>query len=328
MVLLSTAMTAPHVLRAQQRGNSLIGILDATSGPHQSNLAAFHEGLEDAGCARGLVPIEYRWKDSSFDRLPSLAAHSLPALAADLVSSNVDVIVTGDFNGLRAVRAATASIPIPIVFFGGSDLLAGGLIESLDRPGANVTGIVTSASERDYPRQLDFLSELVPQARVIALLVNPNSKAVEIQIREAEEAARPRGLQVRILRTGTEGDFETAFASLAQLHVGGLVVDADPFFDTRREQVLALAARYTLPTIYEWREFPEVGGLISYGPSRTAIWRQLGTYAGKILKGAKPADLPIQQPRIFELVVNLNTAKGLGLTIPQSILARADEVIE
>ena len=147
MVLLSTAMTAPHVLRAQQRGNSLIGILDATSGPHQSNLAAFREGLEDAGCARGLVPIEYRWRDSSFDRLPALAAHSLPALAADLVSSNVDVIVTGDFNGLRAVRAATTSIPIPIVFFGGSDLVAGGLIESLDRPGANVTGITILSNE-------------------------------------------------------------------------------------------------------------------------------------------------------------------------------------
>jgi putative tryptophan/tyrosine transport system substrate-binding protein len=321
-------MTAPHVLHAQQRGNSLIGILDATSGSHISNLAAFHEGLEDAGYARGLVPIEYRWRDSSFDRLPALAAHSLPALAADLVSSNVDVIVTGDFNGLRAVRAATSSIPIPIVFFGGSDLVAGGLIESLDRPGANVTGIVTSASERDYPRQLDVLSELVPGARVIALLVNPNSNAVEIQIREAEEAARPRGLQVRILRAGTEGDFETAFASLAQLQVGGMVVGADPFFDTWREQVVALAARYALPTIYKWREFPEVGGLISYGPSRTAIWRQLGVYAGKILKGAKPGDLPIQQPRIFELVANLNTAKALGLTIPQSILARADEVIE
>ena len=321
-------MTAPHVLRAQQRRNSLIGILDATSGPCQSNLAAFHEGLEDAGYARGLVPIEYRWRDSRFDRLPALAAHSLPALAADLVSSNVDVIVTGDFNGLRAVRAATSSIPIPIVFFGGSDLVAGGLIESLDQPGANVTGIVTSASERDYLRQLDFLSELVPRAQVIALLVNPNSNAAEIQIREAEEAARPSGLQVRILRAGTEGDFETAFASLAQLHVGGLVVGADPFFDTWREQIVALAARYALPTIYEWREFPEVGGLISYGPSRTAIWRQLGIYAGKILKGAKPADLPIQQPRMFELVVNLNTAKALGLTIPPSILAHADEVIE
>jgi len=281
-------------------------------------LAAFQQGLRDAGWLEGQnVAIEYRWAEGRYDRLPTLAD--------DLVRRQVDVIVTGNSNGIAAAKGATSTIPI--VFFGGGDLVADGLIDSLARPGGNLTGISIMGAELG-PKRLDLLSEVVPQATMIALLVNPASKGAETQIRDAQEVARAKGLQLAILKAGADEDFETAFGSLARLHAGGLVVGGDLFFDTRREELVALAARYAVPAIYEWREFADLGGLISYGASQTGLMRQVGAYVGRILAGAKPADLPVQQPTRFELVVNLKTANALGLTVPPSILARADEVIE
>jgi len=200
-------------------------------------------------------------------------------------------------------------------------------VASLNRPGGNVTGVSIMAPEL-MPKRLDLLSEIVPQARVMALLVNPNAAATEAQIRDVQEAARTKRVQLHILKTSTESEIDAAFASLVQLHAGALVGSSDPFLNSRREQLVALAARYAIPAIWEWREFAVAGGLASYGISYADTHRQQGIYTGKILKGAKPADLPVQQPTRFELVINLKTAKTLGLTMPQTILARADEVIE
>jgi putative ABC transport system substrate-binding protein len=233
------------------------------------------------------------------------------------------VIVTATFSGVQAVKAATSSIPI--VFIGDGNVITARLIESPDGPGSNL-GI--GLSSEGYLKQFELLTGLLPQARVIAVLVNLNSKTAQRQVQQVQEAARGMGIQVKILKAGIEFDFETAFADLASMHVEGLLVGADLFFDSWRERLVSLAARYAIPTIYGWREFAERGGLMSYGPGRAAIWRQAAMYAGKILKGAKPVDLPVQKPKWFELVVNQKTAGLLGLTIPQTILASADEVIE
>jgi len=246
-------------------------------------------------------------------------------LAADLVARKVDVILTSGNSGIVAAKGATSTIPI--VFFGGGDLVAAGLIASLARPGGNLTGISIFGRELN-PKRLDVLSELVPQTRLIAFLVNPNSSIADQVIGDVREAARAKGLDLHVLKAGTEAEIDAAFAALVQLRVGALVVAADSFLGSRRDQLVTLAARHAIPAIYEWREFAEAGGLISYGPSLTGTWRQVGAYAGRLLAGAKPADLPVQQPTTFELVVNLTTAKALGLTVPPSILARADEVIE
>ncbi len=320
ILLLGGAATAwPLVARAQQKAMPVIGYLGTNSpGPVASPLAAFRQGLSETGYVEGQnLAIEYRWAEGSYDRLP--------ALAADLVGRKVDVIFAA--STVAALAAKNATSTIPIVFFSGGDPVADGLITSLARPGGNLTGFSNLTAELN-PKRLELLSELVPQARVIALLFNPNNPGTERIIRDIEEAARAKGVQLPILKAATESEIDAAFATLVELHAGALFVGGDPFFNSRREQLVALASRHAVPAIYERREFVAAGGLISYGPSLTAAFRLIGTYAGKILKGAKPADLPVQQPTKFELVVNLKTAKALGLTLPQSMLMRADEVIE
>ncbi|HWZ67713.1 MAG TPA: ABC transporter substrate-binding protein [Stellaceae bacterium] len=316
ILLLTGAMATVPGLRAQQKTMPVIGFLGSGSG--RASVAAFRQGLSETGYVEGKdVAIEYRWAEGSYDRLP--------ALAADLVASKIDLIVASAPPSVRAAKNATTTIPI--VFLIGIDPVAEGLVASLARPGGNLTGFSMFSTEL-MPKRLELLSELVPQAGVIALLVNPNNSNAEQVIGDVREAARAKGVQLHILKVGTESEIDAAFGSLVQPQAGALLVGSDPFFAGRREQLVALASRHAVPAIYEWREFVEAGGLISYGTSLAASFRQLGTYAGRILKGAKPADLPVQQPTTFELVVNLKTAKALGLTVPPSILSRADEVIE
>jgi putative ABC transport system substrate-binding protein len=264
------------------------------------------------------VAIEYRWAEGFYDRLPKLAA--------DLVDRKVGVIVAS--SGTPTAQAArNATSTIPIVFIGVGDPVAFGLVASLARPGGNLTGVSTVTTEL-MPKQLELLSELVPQAGVIALLVNPNNPAAEPMIRDVQEAARIKGLQAPILKAGTESEIDAAFATLLQLRAGALVVSPEPFFNSRREQLVALAARHAIPAIYSSRQWAAAGGLISYASSAIDIYREAGILTGKILRGARAADLPVEQPTKIELVVNLKTAKALGLTVPQLVLARADEVIE
>ena len=304
---------------AQQKAMPVIGYLSNTSpGPAAPFLAAFRQGLSDTGYVEGKnVLIEYRWAEGDYDRLP--------ALAADLVDRKVDVIATGA--GISALAAKSATSTIPIVFSSGADPVAIGLVASLARPGGNLTGVNFISIEL-MPKRLELLSELVPETRVIALLVNPNNPIAERIIGNMQEAAGAKGVQLAILMASTESEIDTAFATLVQQHAGALVVGGDTFFANRLDQIVALAVHHAVPAIYELREAVAAGGLISYGPSRSGSWHQVGTYVGKILKGAKPADLPVQQPTTFELVVNLNTAKALGLTVPQTILQLADEVVE
>jgi ABC-type uncharacterized transport system substrate-binding protein len=305
---------------AQQKAMPVIGFLGSTSpGPYAPFVAAFRQGLSETGWLEGQnLAIEYRWAEGRYDRLP--------ALAADLVGRKVDVIAASGGN-VSALAAKNATSTIPIIFASGGDPIGDGLVASLARPGTNLTGVTFMIAELT-PKRLELLSDLVPQARVIALLANPNSPGTERMIQDVQEAARVKGLQLDILKAGTESEIDAAFATLVQLNAAALVVGADPFFFSRRDQLVALASRHAVPAIYQGREFVATGGLISYGTSLTTVYRLVGTYVGKILKGANPADLPVQQPAIFELVVNLKTAKAFGLTVPPSILARADEVIE
>ena len=317
--LAGLGIACPPPAGAQQKAMPVVGWLSSTSpGPFAYQVAAFLQELSETGYVEGEnVAIEYRWAEFRYDRLP--------ALAADLVRSKVDVIETGSGDAALAAKSATSTIPI-VSFFGG-DPVATGLVASLARPGDNLTGVSILFIELT-PKLLELLSELVPQARVIVLLANPNLASTEAMIRDAQEAARAKGVQLHILKASTESEIDAAFASLVQLGAVGLLVGTDPFFLSRRGQLVALASRHAVPAIYNVREYAEAGGLISYGPSITAAFRLLGTYAGRILKGAKPADLPVEQPTKVELVINLKTAKALGLTVPPLLLARADEVIE
>jgi putative tryptophan/tyrosine transport system substrate-binding protein len=299
----------------------VIGFLSVYSphtDPSEVARGPVREGLKETGFVEGQnMSIERRWAEGHYDRLP--------AMAADLVSRKVDLIVT--FGGTPpALAAKSATSTIPIVFTGLGNPVGTGLVASLARPGGNITGFSNIAGPLT-PKRLELLCELVPQATVIALLMNPDNGG-EQYIRVMQEAARAKGVQLPILKARTEEEIDTAFASLGQLQAGGLLVSADAFFNSRHEQLVALASRYAVPASYDWRGFAAAGGLMSYGIDNEAIARQAGIYAGRILKGEKPADLPVQQPTKFELVVNLKTAKALGLTVPPSILARADEVIE
>src|SRR5712672_1716110 len=319
VTFLGGAILAARGLRAQQKTMPVIGYLTTLSpGPAAPFVAAFRLGLSETGYVEGQnVTIEYRWAEGHYDRLPTLAV--------DLVGRKVDVMATVAIPSARAAKNATSTIPI--VFMVGTDPVGDGLVASLARPGGNLTGVGFLNVEL-MPKRLELVSELVTRARVVALLVNPNNPLTEPMIRDVQEAARAKGLQLSVLEAGSEAEIDAAFATLVQLHAGALVVGADPFFTDRREQLVALASRHAVPAIYPWRESVAEGGLISYGSSIPNNFRLAGAYVGRILAGEKPADLPVQQPTIFELVVNLKTAKALGLTVPQSIFARADEVLE
>jgi putative tryptophan/tyrosine transport system substrate-binding protein len=319
ILLLGGAMTAARALRAQQKAVPMIGFLGSpTPGSYTALVAAFLHGLEEVGYIEGQnVAIEYRSSEGRFDQLP--------ALAADLVGRKVDVIAADAVPSARAAKDATRTIPV--VFISGSDPVELGLVASFARPGGNLTGVAMMVAEL-APKRFELLSEMVAQASVIALLVNPNNVQTDGVIKGVREAARAKAVRLPILKASTEGEIDAAFDTLMQLQADALVVGPDVFLHSRREQLVALAARYKIPTSYEWRESVAAGGLMSYGASLTSVFRQLGTYAGKILKGARPGDLPVEQPTKFELVINLKTAKALGLTVPPSILARADEVIE
>jgi putative ABC transport system substrate-binding protein len=318
MTVLAGAAAYPLFAGAQQKPMPVIGSLNALSPP--ANLGdllrgPIHQGMSEEGFVEGQNMIwEYRWAEGHYDRLP--------ALAADLVSRNVDLIITGGTPSALAAKNATSTIPI--VFTGVGDPVGFGLVASLARPGRNLTGFSDLFVELTLKR-VELLCELVPQAAAIAMLVNPNNEMSELQVRAAEEAARAKGVRLAVLKAGSEGEIEVAFA---QLHADALLVGGDAFLITRRDQLVALAARLGVPAIYQTPGFVIAGGLISYGANTDALSREAGIYAGKILKGAKSADLPVQQPTTFKLLVNLKTAHALGLTIPPAILARADEVIE
>jgi putative ABC transport system substrate-binding protein len=318
LLLLGAAITALRPLRAQQKATPMIGYLNGTSPAANAELlAAFRKGLNEAGYNEGQnVAIEYRWAEFHYDRLPGLAA--------DLVGLKVDLIAACGGAG-EALAAQRATSTIPTVFTVGADPVETGLVASLARPGGNLTGVAILNVEL-VQKRVELISELVPQARVVGYLINPNNSAIEPNIASAREAAGVKGLRLEIFKAGTESEIDAVFATLVQ-HVDALIV-GDPLFNSRREQIVALAARYRVPAIYIWREYVAAGGLISYGAIFTAAHHQVGIYAGKILNCAKPADLPVQQPTTFELVVNLKTAQALGLTVPPSILARANEVIE
>jgi putative tryptophan/tyrosine transport system substrate-binding protein len=320
ITLLGGAAAAwPLAARAQQ-GIPMIGFLRSTSATASADLvAALRRGLTQAGYTEGQnLAIEYRWAENQAERLPGLVA--------DLIGRQCAVFIAGGDAVAHAAKAATASIPI--VFATGEDPVKVGLVASLNRPGGNLTGISFYNSADLHSKQLEFLREVVPKAAVIGLLVNPTQAAAESQKRDAQVAARALGQQILVVNASSERDFDTAFASLAQQRAGALLIAGNALFTGQRDRLVALAARFALPTIYPLREFVVAGGMMSYGGSLTDAYRQVGVYTGRILRGEKPADLPVTLPTKFEFVINLTTTKALGLTVPDKLLVAADEVIE
>jgi putative ABC transport system substrate-binding protein len=310
----------PFSARAQQPAMPVIGFLNPRGpGDDPQLVHAFRQGLRELGYEEGRnLTVEYRWAGGRFDRLP--------ALAGELVERRVSVIAaTRGIGSALAAKAATSTIPI--VFVIGSDPVSVGLVASLNRPGGNATGIA-SLNVEIGPKCVELLHEVVHTATDIALVVNPTNPNAETLARDAEAAGRTRGLQLHVLRASTERNFDTVFAALAQRRAGGLVIGADAFFSNRSEQLAALAFRHMVPTISPYREFAEAGGLMSYGGRLADQFRLVGVYCGRILKGEKPADLPVQQSTKVGLIINLKTAKTLGLTVPPTLFALADEVIE
>ena len=309
----------PFAARAQQPAMPVIGLLNTrVPGADPHLLAAFRRGLKETGYVEGQnVTIEYRWAYNQYDRLP--------ALAADLVSHQVSVIAAIGSPSAPAAKATTTTIPI--VFIIGFDPVEVGLVTSLNRPGGNLTGVTVLGVELGSKR-LELLHELAPTANIVAALVNPNTPAAETQSTDLQTAARSLGLKLHVLHASSERDFDTVFATLLQLGAGGLVVGNDTFFSTRSEQLAALALRHGVPAIFQYRQFVEAGGLMSYGGDLADNYRLTGVYTGRVLKGEKPADLPVIQSTKVELIINLKTARALGLTVPLSLIGRADEVIE
>jgi len=313
-------LAVPLAARAQQPAMPVIGFLSGQSpGPWAPYVAAFRSGLNETGYIEGKnVAIEFRWAEGQYGRLP--------ALAADLVRRQVAILVAVG-GGAREAKAATATIPI--VFTTGNDPVVDGLVASLAHPGGNATGVTFVPAELAAKR-LELLHQLVPKAVMIAMVVNPANTYAELRVRKVQEAARSLGLQLHVLsaRSRTAQEIDAAFATLVKLQAGALLVDSDPFFNARRDQFVALTAHHAVPAIFDTRETVVAGGLMSYAGSIPEVYRQAGIYTGRILNGAKPTDLPILQPTKVELVINMKTAKTLGLTVPESLLLRADEVIE
>jgi putative tryptophan/tyrosine transport system substrate-binding protein len=320
LTLLGGGAIWPLTAGAQQKAMSVVGFLhSASSGQVDDLLAAFRSGLKEAGFSEGHnVAIKYRWAENDSERLP--------ALAADLVSQKVDILAAG--GGDRSARAAKqATSKVPIVAVIGGDPVAQGLVAGLARPGGNLTG-VSFLTTNLTAKRLELLLELTPKTRVIAFLANSMNPQSSEVADDLKKVAIAKGLELHVVTASTDAEVERAFATMDRLRVGAVVIQADPYFNNVRGQLISLAARYSLPAIQERSVFVAEGGLISYGTSLPAVYRQVGIYCGKILKGASPSDLPVLQPTKFELAVNLKTAKSLGITIPPAVVALADEVIE
>jgi putative tryptophan/tyrosine transport system substrate-binding protein len=318
ITIVGGSLAWPLAAYGQKKAMPVVGYLHFAEPNYVPTAADFLQGLNEAGFVAGEnVAVEYRWAEGHYDRLP--------AMAADLVGLKVDLIAAFGPPPAKAAKIATSTIPI--VFEVGNDAVEAGLVGSLARPGGNATGLSILFVQLT-PKRLELLCELIPEARTIALLVNPNSPTAEPSLRGAPEAAQAKGAQLLVLKAANEKEIDAAFDTAVASKTDGLIVAADPFFDTRREQLVAAAARAKVPTIYFEHEFSNAGGLMSYGPSLASVYRRMGIYAGKILRGERPTELPVEQPTTFQMVINLKTARELGITVPPKLLFIADVVIE